>query len=426
MSSETVLQPSSANQTLASYHVCHGDSSLCQRTSGSNNQKTTISRPSLVNIIHDAHSMYPMECEHRTNILSQVLVSMYELEGDTDQMASAYQQLLSSLHLLRPVSISVHINKDNWLKHLGDTSCYQSYLAFFDNELNQYGVQSVLTCYLNSMPPSIHSQLQPLVHLTLGLEHDLPLMVSEGLAYLASTLDDASPWIVSNAESSIPSTQSSSRSVVNQCTFDYLLFDCIQSDPRFNGIMEGGRPLVAKVKHLLTNHGPLLQNYLQQWLSFSSQHERLEQQLDELMEVTLQMLQTRLLDEPTHQLLASSLALRTLYKQGIWRSDVLRDWIQVQGLMMICTFLVQGRPHNTKMMTTIGAPRRHLPSTSMPFYSIQQQQDWSRCIQSFLATHPPPASILVMRSLWKAQLHTAYPSSCLLAANALVSSIQDV
>ncbi|ORZ23122.1 hypothetical protein BCR42DRAFT_404028 [Absidia repens] len=345
-------------------------------------------------------------------------------------MASAYQQLLSSLHLLRPVSISVHISKCNWLKHLGDTSCYQSYLSFFDSELNQYGVDSVLTYYLNSMQPSIHSQLQHLVHLTLGLEHDLPLMVSEGLAYLASTFDEASPWIVSSAECRNPSTQSlpqsSSRSVVNQCTFDYLLFDCIQSDPRFNGIMEGGRPLVAKVKHLLKNHGPLLQNYLQQWLSSSSQHEQheqLEQQLDELMEVTLQMLQARLLDEPTHQLLASSLALRTLYKRGIWRSDVLRGWIQVQGLMMICTFLVQGRPHNTKMMTTIGAPHRRPPSTSTPFYSLQQQQDWSRCIESFLAIHPPPALILVMRSLWKAQPHTAYPSSCLLAANSLVSSI---
>lgn len=270
------------------------------------------------------------------------------------------------------------------------------------------------------MPPSIHSQLQPLVHIAFGLEHDLPLMVSEGLAYLASTLDDASNWILPTGNSNA-STNNSSKTPP-RCSFDYLLFECIQSDPRFNGVMEGGRPVAAKIKLLLKNHGPLLQNYLQQWLE-SSSLQPLEQQMDELIDVTLRMMETKLLDEPTHQLLASILALRTLYT--IWSPEVLSQWIQVQGLLMICTFIVQGRPHNTKMNTLGVANTAAVDRTAQPVLFLQHQDDWSRCISSFISAGPPPCLILTMRSLYKAQQRMPRPSSCLRLANTLVASLNE-
>ncbi|KAI8334220.1 hypothetical protein BC941DRAFT_432395 [Chlamydoabsidia padenii] len=321
---------------------------------------------------------------------------MFELEGNQEQAVHAYQQVVSSLHFLRPVSISVTINQDNWNKHLGNTSCYQSYLSFFDDEIKHYGTQLVLRKYLNTMPPSIHSQLQPLVHLAFGLEHDLPLMVSEGLAYLASTMDDASPWLVSTTTSSTHPRQSS---------FDYLLFDCIQSDPRFNGVMEGGRPVAAKVKLLLKNHGPLLQNYLLQWLTLDD-----DLNMDELMAVVLRMMSQNLVDKPTHQLLASIVAIRSL--TTIWTPHRLSQWIQVQGLLMMCTFIVQHRPNNNTRMDTV----------------LLHQEGWAQCIQSFMAAGPPPGLILAMRSLWKTQQwmmdDSSSSSSSLILANALVASLE--
>lgn len=268
------------------------------------------------------------------------------------------------------------------------------------------------------MPPSIHSQLQPLVHIAFGLEHDLPLMVSEGLAYLASTMDDASAWILPTSNSNTATNVSST--TTPHCSFDYLLFDCIQSDPRFNGVMEGGRPVAAKIKLLLKNHGPLLQNYLQQWLAPSRS---VEQQMDELINVTLRMMETKLLDEPTHQLLASILALRTL--STMWSPEVLSQWMQVQALLMICTFIVQGRPSNTKMNTLGAANTTAVELTAQPVLFLQQQDDWSRCIASFISAGPPPCLILTMRSLYKTQQRILGPSSCLRLANTLVAALNE-
>ncbi|KAI8077695.1 uncharacterized protein BX664DRAFT_343251 [Halteromyces radiatus] len=363
--------------------------------------QTTIPRSCLMNMLHDVHFLYPMECEHRPNILSRVLVCMYELQGDKTQATNAYQQLLSSLHFLRPVSTAIDIHVDNWEKHLGDTTCYKSYLYFFDKEIKQHGMVNTLYRYLNAMPLSIHAQLQPLVHLTFGLEHDLPLMVSEGLAYYASTLDYASPWILENTTTTQP-----------PCSFDDILFDCIQSDPRFNGVMEGGRPLAAKIKLLLKNHGPLLQQYLSQWFNTSLDNEK---RMDELMHTTLQLLKQHLLDEPTQQLLASLLAIRTLYDHQLLSSSHVFPWLQVQALLMMCTFIIQGRT------------RRNSSSSSDIQHPSSLQQDWHHCIQAFVTTtNPPPSSILLMRSLWKAQQYTDVPNLCLLIANDLVFSIQEV
>ncbi|KAI9301222.1 hypothetical protein BJ944DRAFT_234113 [Cunninghamella echinulata] len=394
----------------------------------------TIPKSSLMNIIHDIHSLYPMECEDRSNILSRVLVCMYELEGGKDQAALAYQQMLPSLHLLRPISTSIDINMENWQRHLGNTSCYRSYLGFFDDQIKRYGMEATMKYFLNAMPPSIHSQLQPIVHFSLGLEHDLPPMVSEGLAYLASTLDDGSSWLLQK-----PNLHHNQRNDNNTpISFDYLLFDCIQSDPRFNGIMEGGKPIAAKIKMLLKNHGPLLQTYLQQWLVSSYdndeiQPQEIEQRMNEILNVALNILQMKLLDEPTHQLLASILALRTLYDRQIMDLNILYQWIQIQSLLMICTFIVQGRPSNTvhsikqnykqqqHLMNNNNSDNNNNSNTSTT--TTITHQDWSNCIQSFITANPPPSSILAMRSLWKAEQFIPL-RSCLITANALASHVQ--
>ncbi|CAO3615085.1 unnamed protein product [Cunninghamella blakesleeana] len=400
---------------------------------------STIPKSSLMNIIYDIHSLYPMECEDRSNILSRVLVCMYELEGGKDQAALAYQQMLPSLHLLRPIGVSIDINMENWQKYLGNTSCYRSYLGFFDDQIKRYGMEATLKYFLNAMPPSIHSQLQPIVHFSLGLEHDLPPMVSEGLAYLASTLDDGSPWLLQKPSATITNNNTKKQ----HTSFDYILFDCIQSDPRFNGIMEGGRTIAAKIKILLKNHGPLLQTYLQQWLDSSSfdhddldhlQPEEIEQRINEILNVALNILQMKLLDEPTHQLLASILALRTLYDQQIMDLDKLYQWIQIQSLLMICTFIVQGHSSNIIESNTQHHHRRYSsssssslsspPSTPTPTPSMIYQ-DWTNCIQSFITANPPPSSILAMRSLWKAEQFIPL-RSCLVTANALATHVQQI
>ncbi|ORX51625.1 hypothetical protein DM01DRAFT_1408579 [Hesseltinella vesiculosa] len=408
MSSDTITY---ANQASGFMHV-HQDPSATNR-----HQTTPIPWSMLVDIIQNAHSLYPMECDHRTNVLSRVLLCIYECQGDKDQAIHTYQQLLPRLHLLRPVlSSSIVLHSENWQTHLGNASSYQNYLAFFDQEIQQRGVDNTVRHYLPQLPPSLHSQLQPLAHLTLGFEHGLSPMVSEGLAYLCCTFDAAAPWlngcttrIVSDDRlpslSEDPPSPLTAPSIVCVTTpaaephalgilspfanyhsspLDNVLFDSIRADPRFNGVMEGGRPMAAKVKQLLKSHGALLQQYLDEWMTHSTN--TMDRRLDELTLVCLHMVHANILDEPTHHLLASTVALRTLYLTNIFlhHDRLLHQWVSTLALLMMCTFIIQGKPSTT-----------HLISNSLAYTT------WHSCHQAFLSLHAPPVYTLVLRSLCK-------------------------
>lgn len=73
----SVYQSTATNQSLATLHVSKDN--YCFRPNYP--PSTKISRSALIDILKDTHCMYPMECEQRPNILSRVLLCIFELEG---------------------------------------------------------------------------------------------------------------------------------------------------------------------------------------------------------------------------------------------------------------------------------------------------------------------------------------------------------
>ncbi|KAI8068254.1 hypothetical protein BC940DRAFT_346608 [Gongronella butleri] len=373
-----------------------------------------------MDILQDTHTLFPMECDHHTNVLSRVLVCVYEFQGDKDHIVYAYQQLLSSLHLLRPISSSpIVICPDNWRTHLGNKSCYQSFLAFFDREIQQHGLDATAKHFLNQLAPSLHAQLQPVVHLTLGLEHGLAPMVSEGLAYLCSTFDAALPWLsdcggtghAANRQppaigtgrtfsTNVAQSNATAVSPSNDSSLATVLFDPICADPRFNGTIEGGRSMASKIKQLLKSHSVLLQQYLLAWMS---EQKSIDCLIDELTRACLGLIEANTMDEPTHHLLASMVALRTLYRTQFLPDDLMHQWLLTQALVMMCTFIIQGR------RTAFS----HVDSAYLEY------TNWDQCIHAFFAFHSPPVYTLAIRSLWKLD----DPQS-LSMANALIHALK--
>ena len=286
---------------------------------------------------------------------------------------------------------------------------YGDYLAFFDHQLEQHGIDGLLEQYFYSSPlqHSLGSQLQPLVHLAFGIEQNLPPVVTQALAYLASTYLDSS-------ELTQLSMSQEHKVTANE---DELLFDLVGADQRFGGKIDGSNNFNAAVKVLLKSKFDLLKTYMNVWNTTTARS--LEQ---------LTAIATRLITYSNHinqgqieldwflgggQLLSSALAIRTLIDHCPPTLSVdLSSLINLQFLATLCTYIVQGRP-----------PRAHYapyPSAS-PLPS--PRLDWTDCVSAVVESGDPK-TILTMQSLKRAVLYEN-DSLYLNTANFLVRFVQD-
>ncbi|KAL1930659.1 hypothetical protein VTP01DRAFT_10821 [Rhizomucor pusillus] len=213
----------------------------------------SIFQPLLETLVHDNHRLYEMENQDKTNVLYRTLAALYELGATQEQSIKAYYNILPDLVPLRS-TISMEITKDNWREHLGNSSFYAAYLAFFAHQIHEKGMDEAVHEYLlgGRLYASIGSHLQPLVHLTFGLEHDLALVVAQGLAYLASTYSDISDML--SIDSSFPQCSETKE--------EKVIFELIASDPRFSGRMGDRLTSSQASKRLLKTHKQLLTAYM--------------------------------------------------------------------------------------------------------------------------------------------------------------------
>lgn len=249
------------------------------------------------------------------------------------------------------------------------------------------GLEETLNRYFYSIPKSLGSQLQPLVQLAFGIEHDLPLIITQALAYYATSYLD----VGSILDYCHHSQQQSSTS----CTVNTILFDYICSDQRFGGKMEGNNTFHSAVKLLIKSKSDLIKTYMHTW-STSSPNTILDQ-LDSLLQTatTLAQHSTRQPQENTIDLdwfLAGGQMMDAVFAvKRLIRSENDQDLVDLLFLSMLCTFVVQGRP-------TAAVPGRVPHKQTIGFMK------WEDCISTIIQS-AEPKSILALASLVKASHH---------------------
>lgn len=292
-------------------------------------------------------------------------------------------------------------------------SYYGNYLDFFDKQLETHGLEGVVEQYLyNSvLLYSVGSQLQPLVHLAFGIEQRLPLVVTQGLAYLASTFLDVSELTTIHNDDNNDDTNA---------TFwndEQLLFDLVGADRRFGGKIDGSNTFHSAVKVLLKSKSDLLKTYIFEWTK-RNRHQTLQQRLDELVAMSV-----RLITYSSHQqrvgsieldwflgggqLLSSALAIQTLINHAPSHANIMMPLVNLQFLATLCTYIVQGRPRDMGASTF---------STSFT---------WEQCVANIVESADPKA-ILTLQALKKAQdQHPADTHLYLQTANFLAHFAQN-
>lgn len=234
------------------------------------------------------------------------------------------------------------------------------------------------------------SQLQPLVHLVFGIQQALPQVVTQALAYLASSFLSVSDLMISKGRPH------------GTIGAERLLFDLVEVDQRFNGKIEGGHTFHSAVKVLTNSKGDLLQTYLEVWNG----------DWEELIAAAVDLLVIGSKTDSENveldwflsggQLLESALAIRAL--TGL-RPALSSRLMQLQFLATLVTYVIQGRPrhHQRDNDSTEDAADRNL-------------RDWSACTAHIISSGDPKP-ILAVRALSLIRDH--HPEKALLAANRL-------
>lgn len=232
---------------------------------------------------------------------------------------------------------------------------YKDYLLFFDIQLQTIGVEETLNKYFYSIEHSIGSQLQPIVQLAFGIENDLPEIISQALAYYASTYLDVSNLLEDCQKGSAYNITSTTSQQCDHELVNKILFDLVHADQRFGGKIEGEyNTLQSSIKLLLKSQPELLKTYMMMW---SMNSYCATDKLDMLIYTAMTLVKVSSRQSADNgpveldwflaggQLLESALAIKYMMRSTDHYQH-LETWVNIQFLSTLCTFVVQGRPMN--------------------------------------------------------------------------------
>ncbi|KAJ5495276.1 Oxidoreductase ptaJ [Penicillium diatomitis] len=127
------------------------------------------------------------------NHIPHSLLSIYAVGGSPDDIEAAYKRNASYQRPVLPTDNGV-VEKmrqtGNLREHFGKEKHYPNFLSFFQKEIDEKGVDTVLNIYLfaeNDQAQNLFCRLwgglvHPLIHLGFGLEFKQPAIVAEALA----------------------------------------------------------------------------------------------------------------------------------------------------------------------------------------------------------------------------------------------------
>ncbi|ORZ03317.1 hypothetical protein BCR43DRAFT_560041 [Syncephalastrum racemosum] len=357
------------------------------------NGSSDCSRELLQNMVQKQHTLFSMEDRDQSNVFIRVLVALHELGAPETHLARIYGHLYPEQPPLLPRRRSmVNITPETWQDYLGCREYYEDYLYFFDNRVRELGLDETLERYFYTtvLTESMGSQLQPLVHLVFGIQQALPQVVTQALAYLASTFLSVSDLMT---HEELPH---------GTIGAERLLFDLVEVDQRFNGKIEGGHTFHSAAKVLTNSKGDLLQTYLEAWNG----------DWEELITVAVDLLVIGSRTDSNNveldwflsggQLLESALAIRAL---TALRPALSSRLMQLQFLATLISYVIQGRPRH-----------HHRGVDSAKDAGDTNLRDWSACIAHIISSGDPKP-ILAISAL--SRVRDQRPEKALQAANRL-------
>ncbi|KAL4901850.1 hypothetical protein BDW74DRAFT_159056 [Aspergillus multicolor] len=143
----------------------------------------------------EKHHVYFNDMGFHNHIPHHIL-TLYALGASPDEIQAAYDRNTGYQRRALPFSAeiveSLH-DKETFRSKLGDEKNYPHYLEFFQREIEQHGVETVLNTYLFARDPNAENMmarlfgglLHPIIHLGFGIEFNQPAIIAEALAQTA-------------------------------------------------------------------------------------------------------------------------------------------------------------------------------------------------------------------------------------------------
>ncbi|KXN75002.1 hypothetical protein CONCODRAFT_1790 [Conidiobolus coronatus NRRL 28638] len=120
--------------------------------------------------------------KHYMNHTIHVLCLMYYCGASPDQLQKYHDQDISNFEKLPAPNL--RITRENWRNHMRKSKNYRDYLDFFQHEISQLGALDTFQTYFPILIPTLAgAALHPLIHISYGIEFNLPQLLAEGLAY---------------------------------------------------------------------------------------------------------------------------------------------------------------------------------------------------------------------------------------------------
>jgi hypothetical protein len=131
------------------------------------------------------------------NHTAHAILTVYAMGGKAEDLKRAFDDNNHQQIQIPPVDsaiVSEMKDPDIFIKHMRNPAQYNSYLKFFEQEIETRGWKDVLYQYFFTSTPVAQSMFvqlfeglyHPLIHVGFGIEFDQPAIIAEGLAQAAS------------------------------------------------------------------------------------------------------------------------------------------------------------------------------------------------------------------------------------------------
>lgn len=210
----------------------------------------------------DHHHLFFNDKGFHNHLVHQLLAD-YSLGADRPRLEKAYDDNALYQRPKKPPKSDFVWNS---LQCLGNEDYYTSYLNFFQEEVQKKGMKHCIEYYIFEQDPKLGwyarflaGVYHPMIHLGYGIEFNLPLMVAEGLAWIAVHKPRSSHFFES--VNKIAQESLSGKTHSSLTALEIIL--SVHQDSRLNEIVQWVDE--DKYTTVINKASDLLQEYCQQW-----------------------------------------------------------------------------------------------------------------------------------------------------------------
>jgi len=276
-----------------------------------------------------------------SNHMSHALIALYQLGAPPERLQSWFDTYSRSLEPRVPPTPDFKITTENWQKYVGKKQHYAEYVDFFTNQVNQQGLNSVMSQYVPVLLDGLSSgAFHHLINLGYALEIDDEANAAESLAYWAYGQHSLGPLKQDlHVTNMLPSLLETTKLIRNDRVFDRVS-NKIGFQSTLNALTGDSQLLSALYKYLVRFH---------------QQDTNVEELVQRLCIATIELfLFTGCRDFFLVHLVTSMRALKNVLQRLTDRAFQLRS-LELYWRALLATYIVQQR-HEMKVYSIPATP----------------------------------------------------------------------